>query len=97
MAQSKQSKALEVWPLPNAKVNPMIFEYNIQSVSHESIARVIRELLDEDLVQESLDKVFGGAVIVKKEFAAFPFRGIDLLVAISEARFPVYKSKARKR
>lgn len=70
---------------PKFKVYTIFFE-EVSSSTIKSIEGVIRELEDGELAQSGLDQAFGGALVLKKDFASFTGRA--LRVAVSEARSP---------
>jgi hypothetical protein len=71
--------------LPKSKVYPLFFE-DVGSNAIKSIEDVIRDLEDEESAKSGLDQAFGGALVLKHEFASFT--GRELRVAVSEAMSP---------
>jgi hypothetical protein len=71
--------------LPKSKVYPLFFE-NVGSNALKSIEDAIRDLEDRESAQSGLNQAFGGALVLKQEFATFT--GRQLRVAVSEARSP---------
>lgn len=71
--------------LPKSKVYPLFFE-DVGSHAIKSIEDAIRELEDGESAQFGLDQAFGGALVLKQEYA--DITGRELRVEISEARSP---------
>jgi hypothetical protein len=71
--------------LPKSKVYPMFFD-EVGAGPLKAIERAINDLEDTELAQSGLDQAFGGALVLKREFATF--NGRQLRVAVSEAKSP---------
>lgn len=71
--------------LPKSKVYAMFFE-DVGASPLKAIESAINDLEDKELAQSGLDQAFGGALMLKQEFATLT--GRELRVAVSEARSP---------
>lgn len=71
--------------LPKSKVYPMFFD-EVGASPLKAIETAVNDLEDQELAQSGLDQAFGGALVLRQEFATFT--GRELRVAVSEARSP---------
>ena len=71
--------------LPKSKVYLMFFnEVGVSPL--KAIERAVNDLEDQESAQSGLNRAFGGALVLKQEFATFT--GRELRVAVSEAGSP---------